>query len=169
MTLVACSPIPLTGDSAIFFAPSAVLVLASCFVRSSAARFAPLPRAWSESKRVKPTSSQRYCEPLTPLSSRPFQEQPARAEVSLDVVSEPALLLALGTSEVIVFVEIALHGSGSSANFAERDRRHRLLRARSGGGRGVRLLLAAGVRRAAGDDEHHRDGGAGEYAGESRG
>lgn len=105
------------------------------------------------------------------MSSRPFQEQPAREVMSLDLAAVPFLDFAEGTRDVTVFLVIDLHGSGSAANFA-------------GSTVGSAFLLALGDADDSDepdsflspesdeqphDDEHHRDGGAGEYAGESRG
>lgn len=167
VTAVACSPSPATGLAAGFSAPSVACALATCLMYSSVARLAPLPSDWSESKRVKPTSSQRYCEPLTPLSSRPFQEQLPREAVSLDVPGVPPLVLAFGTRSSIVFFAIDVQASGSAAYFAGSTVGSDFFAL--GADEEPDSFASPESDEQPHDDEHHRNGGAGEYAGQSRG
>src|ERR1051325_5938850 len=88
---------PLTGVAFTFLAPSVAFVAASRRVYSFAARWSPLPIAASEPYRLNETSSQRYCEPFTPLSSRPFHEQVPCEATSVDLPAVPDFDFAFGT------------------------------------------------------------------------
>lgn len=92
-----------------------------------------------------------------------------RAVVSLDRAGVPALLLALGTREVIVLAETASHGSGSAANFAGSTVASVFCALGAEAEDEPDSFLLSESDEQPHDDEHHRDGGAGEYAGESRG
>lgn len=113
--MVASLPMPGVFTVLTLFAPSVAFASATALAYWSCARFWPLPRTVSEPKRRYETESQRYWDPFVPLLSRPFQEQPARADRSVDLTSVPDLSFALGTRSETVFPGTDLQASGSLA------------------------------------------------------